>query len=132
MQKIRNRLLNTVDRYGDAPFRRRTFRVASGRAALALLIGCAAAGSVLGNPALEGYADYAAFRAQVDELEESDVCSVSSLGKTLGGRDVLLLTIGTGAADEKPALLIVGNVHEPLLAGSELAIRIAQRLTATV
>src|SRR5580765_8083612 len=48
------------------------------------------------NPALEGYANHEAFSAQVKELDASDFVAVTSLGKSVGGRDVWLLTIGTG------------------------------------
>jgi hypothetical protein len=57
----------------------------------------------------------------------SEFASVESLGRTLGGHDVFLLTLGVGKTDEKPALLVVGNVHAPHLLGSELALRLAQR-----
>jgi hypothetical protein len=83
---------------------------------------------VAANPALEGYADYPALKAQIDELAKSDVVTASSLGTTLGGRDVYLLTIGTGPTEKKPAFWIVGNVHEPHVVGSELAMRLAQQL----
>ena len=84
--------------------------------------------TVLANPALKGYADYRVLKRQIDELAVSDVIAVSSLGKTLGGRDLYVLTVGVGETDAKPAILVVGNVHEPHLVGSELAIRIARRL----
>ncbi len=86
------------------------------------------AGTAKANPALEGYANYEALAQQVEQLAESDLVSVKSLGKTIGGRDVHLLTIGTGDVDTKPAILIVGNVHAPHVAGSELALRFAKRL----
>ena len=80
------------------------------------------------NPALEGYADDAALKKQIDEIAALKTANATSLGKTLGGRDVYLLTIGLGDLDAKPALLLVGNVAEPQLVGSELAVRIARQL----
>ncbi|MCE9545532.1 MAG: hypothetical protein K8T25_08450 [Planctomycetia bacterium] len=44
------------------------------------------------------------------------------------GRQVTLLTIGTGPTANKPAVLIVGNVEAAQLVGSELAMRIARLL----
>jgi len=75
-----------------------------------------------------GYADYATFRRQMDQLAVSPLVRMESLGRTLGGRDVLLLRIGTGKLDSKPAVLIVGGVHGPQLLGSRLAFEIASRL----
>ena len=80
------------------------------------------------NPALEGYANHEAYSAQVRELDASDLVSVSSLGKSIGGRDVWLLTVGTGKTDEKPAIAIVGNVQGSHLAGGEIALRMARKL----
>jgi hypothetical protein len=80
------------------------------------------------NPALGGYADDAALKKQIDEIAALKTANATSLGKTLGGRDVYLLTIGLGDLDAKPALLLVGNVAEPQLVGSELAVRIARQL----
>lgn len=80
------------------------------------------------NPALEGYANYEALAKQVAELDKSDLITATSLGKTLGGREIHLLTIGNGKPEDKPAILIVGNVHAPHLAGGELALRTAKQL----
>ena len=81
-----------------------------------------------GQPAVQGYADYAAYQVAVKSIAKSKLATLESLGTTKGGRDVFLLTIGAGKPDEKPALLIVGNVHPPHLLGSELATRIARRI----
>ena len=84
--------------------------------------------SARANPALEGYANHAQFTAQVEQLDQSEFVAARPLGKSIGGRDVWLLTIGTGKADTKPALMVIGNVHGPHLAGAELAMRMARRL----
>ena len=81
-----------------------------------------------GNPALEGYANYEAFARSVAELDASEVASVTSLGKTFAGRDIYVITVGAGKQDEKPAILVIGNVHAPQVAGSELAMRMARQL----
>ncbi|MDX1944755.1 MAG: M14 family metallopeptidase [Pirellulaceae bacterium] len=83
---------------------------------------------VRANPALEGYANDAQFTAQVRTLDESDLVQVHSLGKSLGGRDVWLLAIGSGEVDARPAIAVIGNVHGPHLAGAELALRAAAQL----
>jgi hypothetical protein len=95
----------------------------------AVTVVCLLRGSALaGDPILPGYTDYAALEKQIGELSKSKDVSVSSLGTTLGGRKIWLITIGRGKPDEKPAILILGNVHAPHLIGSELALRIARRL----
>jgi hypothetical protein len=81
-----------------------------------------------GAAPLAGYADYAQFERQVKELDESGLVTARSLGRTLGGRDVWLLVVGTGSVDDKPAVLILGNVYAPQLAGSELAVRMVKLL----
>ncbi len=80
--------------------------------------------------AIDGYADYATFAKEVEALASPGIAEVSSLGTTLGGRKLFLISVGTGKTAEKPALLIVGNVSAPHLLGSELAVRMARRLIA--
>jgi hypothetical protein len=78
--------------------------------------------------AIDGYADDAEFARQVEALAKPGIVEVSSLGTTPGGRKILEITVGTGKPAEKPAILIVGNVHAPQLVASELALRMARRL----
>lgn len=80
------------------------------------------------EPILAGYSNYEALRRQLESLAVSKFASLKSLGKTLGGREVYLLEIGSNQRDQRPAILIVGGVHAPHLLGSELALRLAQRL----
>lgn len=78
---------------------------------------------------IEGYARYDAYAADVQKLDESPLVTVSSLGKTLGGREIFLLRVArdeqTGDVD-KPAILIVGSAFAPQLCGSELAVRMVR------
>jgi Zinc carboxypeptidase len=80
------------------------------------------------NPALEGYANHEGVSAQVKELDASDLVAASSLGKSVGRRDVWLLTVGIGQTEDKPAIAIVGNVQGSHLAGGEIALRMAKWL----
>jgi hypothetical protein len=87
------------------------------------------------QPPLDGYTNFETFAAAVQELGKHELVSVSSLGKALEGRDLFLVRITRSAdekakADEKPALLIVGSIYAPQLLGSELALRMAQRIVA--
>jgi len=91
---------------------------------------CAAVTAIAADPPPAGYADDAAYAAQVKALDASELVTTKSLGKTLGGRDLWLLTIGSGEVDKKPAILVVGGVDAAHLAGSELALRVASQLAA--
>ena len=95
--------------------------------ALALVFQAAAAAD---DGILAGYTDYAAMRGRIDALAKSKLVKIQSLAKTRGGRDVLLVSIGAGNRDEKPAILVVGGVDPPHIVGSELALRLAERLVA--
>jgi len=77
------------------------------------------------QPIIEGYSDYALMKAQLQRLAESEVAQLTSLGTTLGDREVLLLTVAKGNADERPAILILGSVEAPHLVGSEIVQRMA-------
>ncbi len=82
------------------------------------------------EPALPGYADHAAFRRQLHDIAESRFARVQSLARTAGGREVLLLRVGAGEPDAKPAVLFLGAAVPSHLVGSELAVRMARDLVA--
>lgn len=54
--------------------------------------------------------------------------SVRSIGKSSGGRDLWLLTLGKGDATKKPAILVVAGLEGTHLAGTELAIQTAEKM----
>lgn len=83
--------------------------------------------SVANGGPLDGYADEAAWKAQLAEIDAAESATVSSLGVTAAGREVSLITVAQGDADRKPAILIVGNVVAPHLVGGELATRLARQ-----
>ncbi len=95
-------------------------------AACVLLLGAEKVAAT--EPIISGYADDATLRRQMEQLAASPFARLESLGRTLGGREVLLLRIGTGKMDSKPAVLIVGGIHAPQLLGSRLALETARRL----
>lgn len=53
---------------------------------------------------------------------------VRSLQKTLGGKDIWQITIGTGNTEKKPAIVVVGGVEGNHLLGTELALGFAENL----
>ena len=94
----------------------------------AVLVSMAALDHTGAAPAIEGYTDFADFSKQVQSLARPELCTVTALARSPGGREVWLVTIGRGPVDEKPAVLVVGNVEAPHLVGSELAVRMAKSL----
>ncbi len=84
--------------------------------------------AIAAGGAIDGYSDYAEFAKQVEALAKPPLVEVSSLGTTLGGRKIFVITVGAGKNIEKPAILILGNVHAPQLMGSEVAVRLIARL----
>lgn len=60
--------------------------------------------------------------------QHPDLCSVKSLVKTAGGKDIWVITIGTGTADSKPGVAVVGGVDGKYLAGRELALGFAEKI----
>ncbi|GAB3925318.1 M14 family metallopeptidase [Larkinella terrae] len=57
--------------------------------------------------------------------------NLQSIGKSPGGKDVWLLTVGRGKTAQKPALAIVAGLNGAHLAGTELAVQLAEKLLAT-
>jgi len=58
----------------------------------------------------------------------SDILKVESLGKTLKGRDLWVLTLRKGDASQPRALLVTGGVDAVQIAGSEMALRFVEQL----
>ncbi|MFD1144748.1 M14 family metallopeptidase [Larkinella insperata] len=54
--------------------------------------------------------------------------NLQSIGKSPGGKDIWLLTLGRGTAAQKPAIALVAGVYGPHLAGTELAVQLAEKL----
>jgi len=56
----------------------------------------------------------------------SNAATLESIAKTEGGKDIWMLTLGTGELDNKPAMAVVGGVDGSHLLGVELATRFAE------
>lgn len=54
-----------------------------------------------------------------------------TLTQTAGGKDILMLTIGSGRTEQKPAIVLVGGVDGKHLLGVEMAIGFAEKLMAS-
>ncbi|MBO6762830.1 MAG: peptidase, partial [Roseivirga sp.] len=74
--------------------------------------------------------DYPTLNEQSQRLRSlansSDLASLKSLTKTLGGKDIWMLTLGKGDVENKPAMAVVGGVEGSHLLGVEMAIRFAE------
>jgi len=88
-----------------------------------------AIGSIQLN-AQTGYSDFMTMSRKIDALakEYPSLCTVKSLVKTAGGKDIWVVTIGTGAKDNKPAIVVTGGVDGNHLLGKELAMGFASLL----
>jgi len=60
-----------------------------------------------------------------------DILKVESLGKTLKGRDIWVITLRKGVAEKPRAMLVTGGVDAVQIAGSEMALRFAEHLANT-
>jgi hypothetical protein len=58
----------------------------------------------------------------------SEILRVESLGKTLKGRDLWVMTLRKGDASQPRALLVTGGVDAVQIAGSEMALRFVEQL----
>jgi hypothetical protein len=56
------------------------------------------------------------------------LCTIKSLVKTAGGKDIWVVTIGTGNKDNKPGIAVFGGVEGSHLLGKELATGFAATL----
>lgn len=77
--------------------------------------------------------DYSNATRQTDRLQTlaknyPQLANLRSLGKTSGGHDIWLLTIGSGKTETKPAIAVIGGVEGDHLLGMELSIGFAETL----
>ena len=82
---------------------------------------------------LQAQAQYTNHAAQISKAESlvkeyPSLCSVRTLVKTAGSRDIIVLTIGTGDKDNKPGIAIVGGVEGNYIAGREISLGFAENI----
>src|SRR5262245_31043719 len=93
----------------------------------AILLGFFAA-AALAHHALEGYSNYEQLQQRLSKLAGRERVQVTSLGQTRGKREIFLVTVGTKEFDQKPGVLVVGDVAPHEMAGSELVVRMIEQL----
>jgi len=76
------------------------------------------------------YTSYRTMLQKADALSEDypNLCSSRSLVKTIGGKDILVITIGAGDKDNKPGIAVFGGVEGSHILGKELALGFAVSL----
>ena len=81
-------------------------------------------------PAQNQYINFKTMSQKIEAFsrEYSSLCSVKSLVKTAGGKDIWVLTIGTGDKENKPGIAVFGGVEGSHLLGKELAFGFAGSL----
>lgn len=78
----------------------------------------------------QDYSNAAAQAARLQALAKNypQLVQLKSMTKTNGGKDIWLLTIGTGKTASKPAIAVIGGTEGNHLLGTELAIGFAEQL----
>ena len=91
---------------------------------------------LLGNVLAQNQQDYsnnATLSQRVKSLADKypQLVKSKSLTQTVGGKDIWMLTLGSGKTDQKPAVVVVGGVEGKHLLGVEMAIGFAEKLMAS-
>ena len=78
----------------------------------------------------EGYLDHEGLGTALKkaEADHPKVVAISSLTKTLGGRDLWMATVGLDPKVKKPAILLVANLEADHVVGSHVALRLIERI----
>ena len=79
-----------------------------------------------------GYSNYQQQNQRAESLVKQypQLAKSTVLARTAGGKDIRMLTIGTGDVNNKPAIAIIGGVEGKHLLGTELALGFAEKLLA--
>lgn len=87
---------------------------------------------LVSNVFAQDYSNYAQITQRVRALKDKypDKVQFKSLGKTVGGKDVWVITLGKGETEKHPAIAIAGGVDGRHLLGVEMAMGLAERMLA--
>jgi len=82
------------------------------------------------NVFAQDYGNYSQMTQRIRTLKDNypDKMQFKSLGKTDGGKDIWVITLGKGETDKHPAIAIVGGVDGRHLLGVEMAMGLAERM----
>ncbi|HLN54481.1 MAG TPA: M14 family metallopeptidase [Bacteroidales bacterium] len=97
---------------------------------LKFIIALALIHSAIPLPAQQGYSDYKTLMSRIDALARTNpgLCTVSPISKTVGGKEIRVITVGTGEKDSKPGIAVFGGVEGNYLLGREIAVALAESL----
>jgi hypothetical protein len=78
----------------------------------------------------QDYNNYAQQSSRLEKLAKAypQYAKLGSLTKTAGGKNIWMLSIGSGQLQNKPAIAVVGGVEGNHLLGTELSIAFAEKL----
>ncbi len=62
--------------------------------------------------------------------ELNEIVDSESLATTSGGKDISVITLGTGNIDNKPGIAILGGINGVSLASTEIVMQLAEKLTS--
>lgn len=81
-------------------------------------------------PAQPNYSNYGQQTNRLTTLSKTypQLVKLKSITKTAGGKDIWMMTIGSGNTESKPGIALVGGVEGNHLLGTELAIGFAEKL----
>jgi hypothetical protein len=84
----------------------------------------------LPSTAQTGYSNFAQQSTRLNNLAKSysQYAKLAAIATTVGGKEIWMLTVGTGNTSTKPAIAIIGGVEGNHLLGTELAIGFAENL----
>ncbi|MEO6731644.1 MAG: M14 family metallopeptidase [Ferruginibacter sp.] len=76
------------------------------------------------------YSNYNQQSTRINNLVKGlpHLVKLKSIAKTVGGKDIWMITIGSGNTEAKPAIAVVGGVEGNHLLGAELAIGFAEKI----
>jgi hypothetical protein len=88
---------------------------------------------IFGWTALLGQNQYNDFKTMSQKINKLStdypaLCTVKSLVKTAGGKDIWVVTIGSGDRENKPGIAVLGGIEGNYLFGKELALGFAENL----
>lgn len=81
---------------------------------------------------LSGYATFSEMETRLTKLAESPHASLRSLGVTTGKRNIWLLTISKDESENRPAIVVLGNVLGSHVIGREISLQMAEQIVASV
>ncbi len=83
--------------------------------------------------AQDSYHNFSELTSELKSLNSAnkDVTTLTSVAKSPGGKDIWLLTIGSGDVKNNPAVAVIGGAQGSHILGTELSLRFAKNLLSS-